>query len=146
MIAIRQVNGRLPEAFDLLIAAAEAEGVKNMSLLAARWQDHTERFNSPGEKLFYATRGQDLLGVAGVSRETNLKQPAMRMRRLYVTPVMRRRGIARKLAEACILQGFAHANMLTCNARASIAAGPFWETVGFVRVDWPNVTHIYNKS
>jgi ribosomal protein S18 acetylase RimI-like enzyme len=65
----------------------------------------------------------------------------MRLRRLHVRPAFRRAGVARALAGAMMQQGFQAAPLLVLNAAASDAAPPFWETMGFERVDWPGITH-----
>jgi GNAT superfamily N-acetyltransferase len=65
----------------------------------------------------------------------------MRMRRLYVRPAYWRSGVGRALAAAMMQQGLQSAVVLTVNARASEAAGPFWEAMGFRRVEAPGYTH-----
>lgn len=130
----------MPREFDVIIAEAAAEGVRNMALLAAEVGGPGDPFREPGA-LFSAWVDGDLAGVGGVTVETGLGEPAMRMRRLYVRPPFRRAGVARALAGAMMQQGFQAAPLLTLNARASPAAPPFWEAMGFGRVDWPGITH-----
>jgi GNAT superfamily N-acetyltransferase len=127
----------LPPGIQGLRNAADAEGVRNMALLVDGWP--TQRFDGPGEALFAAYDGETLTGVGGVTRETDA--PAMRMRRLYVLPIARRQGAGRLLADAMIAKGFESADLLTCNARATPLAAPFWEKMGFMRVDAPGWTH-----
>ena len=91
--------------------------------------------------LFSAFADGELAGVGGVTVQTGLAEPAMRMRRLYVHPAYRRGGVARALAGAMMQQGFQTAPLLVLNAAASPAAPLFWEAIGFERVDWPGVTH-----
>lgn len=50
-------------------------------------------------------------------------------------------GVARALAGAMMQQGFQAAPLLVLNAAASAAAPPFWEAMGFERVEWDGVTH-----
>ena len=141
MPTIIRITDEVPRDFHRLLTASQREGVRNMTLLWERWQDGTERFDGKGEALFGAKSGETLHGLAGVSIEHNLDIRAMRMRRLYVLPAARRQGVAACLARCCMERGFQSAHLLTCNARASAAAGPFWEHMGFARVDWPNITH-----
>src|SRR5262249_52766501 len=54
-----RIEGELPVEFEALLAAAEAEGVNNMRLLADDWQSGRERFTEPGA-LFGAWLGGDL--------------------------------------------------------------------------------------
>ncbi len=140
MVNILRVVEALPHGFDVMCAEAAAEGVRNMAMLAVEFGAKDDPFADPGA-LFAAVVDGDLAGVGGVTRETGLTEPAMRMRRLYVRPAFRRAGVASALAGAMMQQGFQTAPLLTLNAAASPAAPPFWEAMGFVPVDWPHATH-----
>ena len=141
VVVITRVVETLPDGFDVILEAAASEGVRNMAMLAAQWAGGEQRFDDPGA-LFAALVDGDLAGVGGVTVETGAGEPAMRMRRLYVLPMFRRFGVGRRLAGAMIQQGFQTAPLLTVNAAASEAAGPFWEALGFVRADaTPGATH-----
>lgn len=130
----------LPDEFAAILVEAAAEGVRNMAMLATEVGSAADPYRDPGA-LFAAFVGGDLAGVGGVTVERSLAEPAMRMRRLYVRPGFRRTGVARALAGAMMQQGFQGAPLLTLNAQASAAAPPFWEAMGFERVDWPGITH-----
>ena len=138
---IVRVFDALPEGFEPLKAESVAEGVRNMTLLAAEWTSGVEQFDGPDEALFSAYIDGDLAGIGGVTTETGAGQRAMRMRRLYVRPAYRRTGLGRVLAGAMMQQGFAAAPLLTANARATAAAPPFWEAMGFEPADRPSFTH-----
>lgn len=141
VVVITRVVEALPDGFDVILRAAESEGVRNMAMLAAQWADGAQRFGDPGA-LFAALVDGDLAGVGGVTVETGAVEPAMRMRRLYVLPMFRRFGVGRPLAGAMMQQGFQAAPLLTVNAAASDAAGPFWEAMSFARTDAvPGATH-----
>lgn len=141
VVLITRVVETLPNGFDVILQAAESEGVRNMAMLAAQWTRGEQRFDDPGA-LFAALVDGDLAGVGGVTVETGAGEPAMRMRRLYVLPMFRRFGVGRQLAGAMMQQGFQAAPLLTVNAAASDAAGPFWETMGFARTNVvPGATH-----
>ena len=130
MITITRVVEDLPHDFSVMLAEAEAEGVRNMALLAEQWAGPDNPFDDPGA-LFAAFVEGELAGVGGVTPQSGLAQLAMRMRRLYVAPAFRRHGVGRLLAAAMIQQGLQSASLLTCNARATAAAPPFWEAMGF---------------
>jgi hypothetical protein len=55
---------------------------------------------------------------------------------------IRRRGVAKALAEKLINHGFQFTTTLTCNAKASAAAPLFWKAMGFVQVEVPGITHM----
>jgi len=139
LVQIIRVADDLPEGFAKLSAEAKAEGVRNMTLLADQRASGEQRFDSGGAALFAAFGGGELAGVGGVSAEAS--EPAMRMRRLYVRPRFRRSGVGRALAGAMMQQGLQASSVLTVNARASDAAGPFWEALGFRPVEAPGYTH-----
>jgi GNAT superfamily N-acetyltransferase len=123
-----------------MCAEAAAEGVRNMAMLASEFGSAANPFVEPAA-LFAAFAEGELAGLGGVTLQAGLAEPAMRMRRLYVRPAFRRAGVARALAGAMMQQGFQTAPLLVLNARASAAAPPFWEAMGFERVEWPGITH-----
>lgn len=137
---LSRVTHTLPEDFPALAKQAAAEGVRNMALLADQWRDGTQRFEEPGA-LFAAFVDGALAGIGGVTPQSGLAEPAMRMRRLYVAPPFRRQGVGQALAGAMIQQGLQVARLLTANARASDAAPRFWEAMGFAAVMAPDHTH-----
>lgn len=138
-VLIVRVTEDLPEGFEGLRHQAQAEGVRNMNLLAEQWGGG-RGFADPGA-LFAAYVEGELAGVGGVTLQTDLDEPAMRMRRLYVAPAYRRSGVGQALAGAMIQQGLQAAHLLTANARATDAAAPFWEAMGFERVEGSGFTH-----
>lgn len=139
MTQIVRITGELSDGFADLLSEATAEGVRNMRLLADEWESGQQRFDEDGAALFAALVDGELAGVGGVTAEK--AEPAMRMRRLYVRPRFRRSGVGRALAGAMMQQGLQASSVLTVNARASEAAGPFWEALGFMRVEAPGYTH-----
>lgn len=140
VVTILRVVEALPHGFDVMCAEAGEEGIRNMALLKAEVSSANDPFVDPGA-LFAARVGGTLAGVGGVTVQTGLPEPAMRMRRLYVRPAFRRVGVARALAGAMMQQGFQTAPLLVLNAAASAAAPPFWEAMGFAGVDWDGITH-----
>jgi len=135
----------LPDGFDDLVAEASGEGVRNMALLAEGWAGGA-RFQDDGETLFAAFLVGELAGIGGLSVEPAASEPARRLRRFYVRPAMRRRGVATALASALIHEGFDSVALLTVNAAASPAAGPFWEAQGFVPDETGPWTHVMLRA
>lgn len=131
MLQLVRLFDELPDGFDDLVAEASGEGVGNMALLADGWSKGA-RFQDDGEAILAAFLVGELAGVGALSVEPASPERARRLRRFYVRPAMRRRGVATALASALIHEGFDSVGLLTVNARASEAAGPFWEAQGFV--------------
>lgn len=134
MIQLIRIFDDLPEGFAALRAEADAEGHRHMSRLADEWASGVQRFDKDGEALLAAMFGGDLAGVGGVTREPiDTVEPALRMRRLYVSRRARRSGIGRVLATALVQEGFGHAALITVHA-GNPDAGAFWEAQDFTPV------------
>lgn len=132
MLQLVRIFDELPESFGDLVAEASGEGVRNMTLLVESWLVGV-RFQNDGEALLAAFLAGELAGIGAMTPEPAALEPAQRLRRFYVRPALRRRGVATALASALIHEGFDSVRLLTVNARASGAAAPFWEAQGFVR-------------
>jgi len=145
MLQLVRLFDELPDGFDDLVAEASSEGVRNMDLLADGWAAGA-RFQDDGEALLAAFLVGELAGVGALSVEPAASEPARRLRRFYVRPAMRRRGVATALALALIHEGFDSVSLLTVNAQASDAAGPFWEAQGFVADASGPWTHVMRKA
>jgi len=144
MLQLVRLFDELPDSFDDLVAEASGEGVRNMARLAEDWR-RGARFQDDGEAVFAAFLAGELAGIGGLSVEPASSEPARRLRRFYVPPAMRRRGVATALASALIHEGFDSVALLTVNARASDAAGPFWEAQGFVADASGPWTHVLRR-
>ncbi|HUF32160.1 MAG TPA: GNAT family N-acetyltransferase [Acidimicrobiales bacterium] len=134
----------LPDGLISLAGHADREGIRIVATVLQRWRDGTERFRAPGEAILAATSGGEIVGIGGLSQCPNVER-ALRMRRFYVAPAWRRQGVARALASGLIAAAFEHTDVITCNAGASAAAAPFWESMGFLPVDVEGITHIRRR-
>ena len=150
MLQLVRIFDDLPEDFDALAAEASGEGVRNMALLANGWATKQERagarFQDDGEALLAAFLAGTLAGVGGLSVETDATEPARRLRRFFVRPMFRRQGVATALASALVHEGLDSVGLLTVNAAASPAAGPFWEAQGFVADTSGPWTHVLRRA
>jgi GNAT superfamily N-acetyltransferase len=144
MLQLVRLFDELPDGFDDLVAEASGEGVRNMALLAEGWKAGA-RFQGDGEAILAAFLVGALAGIGAMSVEPAASEPARRLRRFYIRPAMRRRGVATALASALIHEGFDSVDVLTVNARASKAAAPFWEAQGFVADASGPWTHVMRK-
>jgi GNAT superfamily N-acetyltransferase len=145
LLQLVRIFDDLPEDFDALVAEAFSEGVRNLALLAEGWRGGV-RFQDDGEALFAAFLAGTLAGIGGLSVETGAAEPARRLRRFYVSPRFRRQGVGTALASALIHEGLDSVALLTVNAAASPAAGPFWAAQGFVADTSGPWTHILRRS
>jgi GNAT superfamily N-acetyltransferase len=145
MLQLVRLFDELPDGFDDLVAEAFGEGVRNMALLADGWRSGA-RFQDDGEAILVAFLVGKLAGVGALSVEPAASEPARRLRRFYVRPTMRRRGVATALASALIQEAFDNVGLLTVNAAASPAAGPFWEAQGFAADTTGPWTHVMRRD
>lgn len=143
-VQIDSIHDALPDGIDTLVTASRAEGIRNISMLVDQWHTGEQRFDRHNAALFAAFRDGQLAGIGGITREDGMDEPAMRVRRFYVLPTFRRSHIATALAKACMAHGLTVAPILTCNAKASDAAGVFWEAMGFQAVELPTMTHVFH--
>ena len=124
------------------MAAARGEGFSPIEWLKDQWLDGTNRFSAPGEALFVAREHGELVAICGLNQDPYDKSRAFgRLRRLYVLPRVRRRGIGRMLVEAvlaCSQDQFKAVNLRTLDPRSAA----FFERLGFDRVEGvEGVTH-----
>jgi GNAT superfamily N-acetyltransferase len=140
MITIRRINDELPQGFELLRHAADEEAFNMLRTLAEEWASGANRFDKPGEALVAAFDGAMLLGMGGISQDRQVPG-ALRMRRFYVGPPHRRRGVASAVAAALLDRPESQGKLITLNAPRAEAAR-FWEALGFVRDERDGHTHI----
>lgn len=134
----------LPDRVAPLAGHADHEGIRIVSTVLERWQDESERYQGRGEAILAAVVDDEVVGIGALSRCPHV-DGSLRMRRFYVAPAWRRQGVARSLAEELIAVGHAYTDLITCNAGASAAAAPFWESVGFVPVDVEGISHVHRR-
>jgi GNAT superfamily N-acetyltransferase len=129
----------LPPGFETMRAEARAEGYHFLDRLAADWASGTMRFEREGEVLLAAYSAAALAGVGGLTFDP-IVEGALRMRRFYVRPLFRRRGIGRAIAAALLDHGLRRVGEITLNAAAGSVR--FWEGIGFVPEPRDGHTHI----
>lgn len=112
-----------------LRAESLREGFRFMERLCEEWASGANQFDRPGEALFLAVAYGQVVGVCGLNRDPYAHDPGTgRVRRLYVLPAHRRKGVGRALIEAIIAHGRSHFVLL--RARTD-AATDFYTACGF---------------
>jgi GNAT superfamily N-acetyltransferase len=126
-----RVTDQLPMGFATLQAEAEREGHHNLTRLAKEWRDNPAMFVA----LLAAFLDGDLVGIGGLTGEPGaVDTPAMRMRRLYVSALARRQGVAQAIANALLQEAFDQSGLVTVHS-ANDGASAFWEAMGFERAE-----------
>src|SRR4051794_4208398 len=102
--------------------------------LIDEWRDGVNRFDKPGERAYYATAEDRIVGVCGLNVDPYANDGGVgRIRRLYVATHFRRRGIARAILQRLIADAsgvFRELHLRTHDPQA----GAFYEAIGFARV------------
>ena len=130
-----------PIGFTQMRAEAQAEGFEHIERLAEEWETRRQRFQLDGEALFAALLEDRLFGLGGITHDPVIPpELALRVRRFYVRPEGRRKGVGRALLRRITQQGLRHAPVLVVNA-ATPPAAAFFESCGFTAVDEPGFTH-----
>jgi GNAT superfamily N-acetyltransferase len=141
---------RLFNASDLLRLndLAKSENIQVVSKLISSWSDSKAFFGDRGEGLWIArtTESGEVIGVGGITICPTLPG-CRRVRRFYISPHWRRRGVATALANRCIERAKSAGILtVTCHAAASTMAPRFWESIGFEPVADSDITHVMHLT
>jgi GNAT superfamily N-acetyltransferase len=122
-----RVQEALPDGFEALRAEADAEGHRNMTVLAAEFAQDPGQFTA----ILAAYGNGELVGIGALTPEPDTHPGgAFRMRRLYVARAARRQGVARALANALLTEALNDTRLVTVHA-GNPAAERFWEALGY---------------
>jgi ribosomal protein S18 acetylase RimI-like enzyme len=134
----------LPAAgFIVLLAESEQAGLRFLRRLADEWASGVNRFDRPGEALFGALIGHELVAVGGLNVDPYTSTPGVgRLRHLYVLSAWRRAGIGGRLVTEIVEAArgrFERLHLRTENADAA----RLYERLGFLRrADVPHCSHV----
>lgn len=132
----------LPPGFPPLRDAALAEGWKMLRVLEEDWASGAMRFAAPGEGLFAAWRNGALGGVCGLTMDPYAEEAGIaRVRRLYVGPPHRGRGLGRALLDAVVTAAGEH-GFRAVRVRSPAASRRFYEACGFLPAVLRSATHV----
>ena len=124
-----------------ILAASQSEGYRMVSRMLTDFDAGTNRFDAPGEILLAHLADDGVVAMCGLNREADTKFGcAGRVRRLYVMPSHRGKGLARSLIEAIGAFAARHYDALAVNA-GSPGARAFFEHMEFRPISHPNITH-----
>ncbi|OAV54892.1 acetyltransferase [Rhizobium sp. WYCCWR10014] len=139
-IDIRRLSDRLPQEIADLESEARREGYRHVARLIDEWSIGDNRFEHYGERLLGAYVDEVLAGIGGMTVDSAISG-ALRMRRFYIRPAMRRRGIGRMLAMALLDHASSFLHRLTVHA-GNDGAARFWESLGFQPHERDGHTHV----
>ena len=138
---IERLSGEPADRLQTLITESERQGFRFVRRLVEEWNSGANRFDRPGEVLFVARSGDDVVGVCGLSMDPHADDPKVgRVRHLYVLVPHRRAGIGEQLVADIIEAArgrFERLHLRTTNA----AAARLYERLGFRRTATRDRTH-----
>jgi GNAT superfamily N-acetyltransferase len=137
---IHQVT-HLPRQIPALEKEAVAEGFRFITRLTSEWHSGSNRFDAPGECLMAAYLDRQLVGIGGLSVDPFTRAPTGRLRRVYVTPALRRQQVGRRLVSALLAHAALHFE--TVRLQTDPAQGSaFYLRCGFIPTEDAQATHI----
>lgn len=140
-ISIRKIEMPVP-GIEQLQAEARAEGYNFIDKLVEEWASAKNRFDACGEILCgHLDRGL-LVAVGGLNRDPFASRTEVgRIRRVYVRPGWRNRGIGRALVTTLVVEARKSFNCVRLRAENPLAAR-LYESLGFAPSARPDATHI----
>jgi len=138
---IERLSGEPADRLRALITESERQGFGFVRRLADEWGSGANRFDRPGEVLFVARSGDDVVGVCGLSVDPYADDPKVgRVRHLYVLVPRRRAGIGEHLVADII--GTARGRFERLHLQTTTAAAArLYERLGFRRTAGRDRTH-----
>ncbi|WP_219835227.1 GNAT family N-acetyltransferase [Paenibacillus sp. R14(2021)] len=141
-IQIRRLEASACHDWSKLLQESRREGYRHIDRLTEAYRNGTNRFDREGELLLAAEIGGELAGIGGLN---GTPLPAVgRVRRVYVSPEFRRRGVARTLMQALIASaGPAYGRLVLRTDNPAACA--LYESLGFRSVQGEEgITHELN--
>lgn len=126
--------------FERLLAESIAQEHRMLLRFEENWRSGVNVFGRHGEIMLGAWIGETLAGVCGRNIDPYDPSPrAGRVRHLYVAADNRREGVGRLLIGAILEDAATYFDYLNTNAPQP--AFPFYERLGFKRLDQTYATH-----
>lgn len=130
-----------------LVGESKGERFFHLERLVTDYTAGTNKFDKNGEALFLAIKNSKIVGVCGLNQDPFTDSEKVgRVRRLYVSPSVRRFGIGRLLMDSVIAEARNHYLSLVLKTDYS-GADLFYRSIGFSnKVDSQNETHFLELS
>ena len=141
MIPVRKIELPAP-GLEILQLEAIVEGYDFIETLVEEWESEENCFDLPGEVLYGCMDQGLLVAVGGLNLDPFADRPDIgRIRRVYVRPGWRNRGIGRALVKDLVERARTHFACVRLRAENARAAR-LYESMGFAPIATPDATHI----
>ena len=128
---IERLGSEPADCLAALVAESERQGFRFVRRLVEEWRSGANRFDRPGEVLFAARSGDDVIGVCGLNVDPYAQDPRTgRVRHLYVLALHRRAGVGEQLVADIIEMARSRFSRLHLHT-TSTAAARLYERLGF---------------
>ena len=125
-----------------LLSEALAEGYCFIQTLVEQWDSAENRFDAPGEVLCGHLDQGLLVAVGALNIDPFAGTTEIgRIRKIYVRPAWRNKGVGRTLVTTLVEQARTHFRCVRLRADNAHAAH-LYERIGFVPVESPDATHM----
>lgn len=133
----------LPEGIEELNALANLEGLRFVARLVEEFRSGSNTFSDPGEALFEVRVSGELVAIGGLNVDPYTSSRCVgRVRRTYVHPECRSRGIGMALIEAIERHARGRFSLLRLRTESE-AASRFYIRAGFSPVTGvPEASHV----
>jgi len=130
-VVIERLGGEPAGCLQALVTESERQGFRFVRRLVDEWRSGANRFDRPGEVLFAARSGDDVIGVCGLNVDPYAENPRVgRVRHLYVLALHRRAGVGEQLVADIIETARRHFHRLHLRTTSGPAAR-LYEGLGF---------------
>jgi GNAT superfamily N-acetyltransferase len=131
MVEIRRLQELSHAEIESLVRESSGEGFRFIERLVAEWEAGRERFDRAGAVLLGAFDGPALLAIGGLTPDPYGGVPGVgRLRHIYVSASVRRRGVGRQLVAALESWATAYYRVLVLRTDTAAAAS-FYEGLGY---------------
>ena len=145
MISIRRAQLPL-NGIESLLQDSITEGYPFVERLQEEWSSGLNRFSAQGESLYCAFDDEELVAIGGLNRDPFTDSPHTgRLRRIYVRPAWRKRGIGTSLISALLRDAAVHFQQVRLRTDNPDAAR-LYEKFGFEPLESQDATHVYRPA
>lgn len=130
--------------FEMLRLESQKEGYRFLLRLEEEWANGKNRFSKKGEGLFKITFKEELIGIGGITQDPYVLDDNFgRIRRFYIKPNWRRKGIGQLLLEYILKDKSLQFKEISLRTDTDVASR-FYEKNGFVRLKGrAHQTHVF---